>query len=190
MKHRAGALPRVTRDSARGTLRVTRDSAGGSPACAPPAESRVTQGLPRAFRERSRGLPRAFSLLEVILSLAILAGAVAVLGQLTRGGLENARLARDLTLAQLYCESKMAEIAAGLAPLESQQGVPFEDTDDPSVLDWIFTVEVVPTAQTGLLEVCVTVSQDPSMESQPVEYKLVRWIRDPEADAAAMGEEL
>ena len=133
---------------------------------------------------------RAFSLLEVILALAILAGAVAVLGQLTRGGLENARLARDQTLAQLFCESKLAEIAAGLAPLESQQGTPFEDSDDPAVLDWTFTVEVNPAAQTGLLEVRVTVSQDASLQSQPVEYTLVRWIRDPEADAAATGGEL
>jgi type II secretion system protein I len=128
---------------------------------------------------------RAFSLFEVILALAILAGAVAVLSQLTRSGLENARLARDLTLAQLYCESKMAEIAAGLAPAESQQGVPFEDADGPATLDWTYTVEVNPAVQTGLLEVRVTVSQDPAVQSQPVEYTLVRWMPDPNAAASS-----
>ncbi len=133
---------------------------------------------------RERLHPRqAFSLLEVILALAILAGAVAVLGQLGRSGLENARLARDLTLAQLYCESKMAEIAAGLSPVDAQEGVPFEDTDEPAA-DWTYTVEVNPTGQDGLLEVRVIVSQDPAVEIRPVEYSLVRWMADPEATNA------
>lgn len=128
----------------------------------------------------TRSRRRAFSLLEIILALAILAGAVAVFGQLGRSGLENARLARDLTMAQLYCESKMAEIAAGLAPVESQQGVPFEESEDPAD-DWTYTVEVNPAAQDGMLEVRVTVAQDPAIESKPVEYSLVRWMADPEA---------
>ncbi|NUQ64425.1 MAG: type II secretion system minor pseudopilin GspI [Pirellulales bacterium] len=133
----------------------------------------------------TRRARQAFSLLEIILALAILAGAVAVLGQLSNAGFENARLARDLTLAQLYCESKMAEIVAGLSPVEAQQGVPFEDTEDPAALEWTYTVEVNPAAQDGLLEVRVTVSQDPAVHAKPVEYSLVRWMADPEATGAS-----
>ena len=52
----------------------------------------------------------AFSLLEVILALSILAGAVAVLGELLRTGVRNAQTARDLTRAQMLCEEIEAEV--------------------------------------------------------------------------------
>jgi len=51
----------------------------------------------------------AFSILEVILALAILTGAIAVLGELGRLGFGNANAAQDLTKAQMFCERKMAE---------------------------------------------------------------------------------
>ena len=56
---------------------------------------------------------RGFSLMEVILSIAILASATVLLGELTRFGMRNAAIARDLTQAQLLCESKLNEIVAG-----------------------------------------------------------------------------
>jgi general secretion pathway protein I len=62
------------------------------------------------------GKSGGFSLLEVILALAILTGAVAVLGEIVRLGIRNAQVARDTTQAQLLCESKLAEITAGIIP--------------------------------------------------------------------------
>jgi type II secretion system protein I len=131
---------------------------------------------------RSRGR-RGLTLLEIILALAILAGAVAVLSQLSRGGLENARVARDLTRAELLCESKLAEVAAGLVTLESQEGI-FESDVDPQASDWIYTIEVGPAAQTGLVEVRVTVSKDPAVDRDPVEFTLTRWMADPATESA------
>ncbi len=130
---------------------------------------------------RVRSTPRrcvraAFSLLEVILALAILAGAIAVLGELTRGGLDHARRARDLAQAQLLCESKMAEILAGYEALEAVSDVPFGTGRIP---DWLYSVETLSLDQDGLLELRVTVEQDLPPEKRPVECTLVRWMIDP-----------
>ncbi len=123
-----------------------------------------------------------FTLLEVILTLAILAGAIAVIGEVSRLGLRNAQRARELTHAQLLCESKLAELVVGAEPLEAQQNVPLgtvaDGSGDP---DWLYSVEVNSTDQTGLVEVRVTVSKEPSTGSQPVSFSLVRWMLDPNA---------
>ena len=58
-----------------------------------------------------------FTLLEVILALAILAGALTVLGELARRSLHNAEVSRATSEAQLLCESKLAEMAAGVTPV-------------------------------------------------------------------------
>ena len=68
-----------------------------------------------ARRARRRG---GFSLLEVILALAILVAALAVLGELVRSGVRNAQMARDLSRAQVLCESKLGEVFAGAIPAE------------------------------------------------------------------------
>lgn len=111
--------------------------------------------------------------MEVILSLAILAGAVAITGELSRASLENARVVRDRTKAQLRCESKMAEIAAGLEPLESQEGLPFEDETD-----WTYSIMTEMIDEAGLMQLTVTVMQG-GEEIEPVDFSLVRWIIDP-----------
>ena len=79
---------------------------------------------------------RAFSLLEVILALAILIGALAVIGELVRSGLRNAQVARDLSQAQLLCETRLAEIHAGAASSEGGGKSPI--ADHPG---WLATVE-------------------------------------------------
>ncbi|MBW8884274.1 MAG: prepilin-type N-terminal cleavage/methylation domain-containing protein, partial [Planctomycetia bacterium] len=50
---------------------------------------------------------RGLSLMEVILAIAILGGALAMIGQLIRIGSRSAAEARDLTMSQLYAESEM-----------------------------------------------------------------------------------
>jgi general secretion pathway protein I len=128
-----------------------------------------------------------FSLLEVILALAIFAGAVAVLGELARNGMESTRIVRDLTCAQLICESKLAEIAAGIVPPEPVSPAPVEDLADPNQLGWLYSVEVATTEIDGLLAVRVTVTQDLPEERRPVHCSLVRWMVDPNA---ALGDNL
>jgi type II secretion system protein I len=122
-----------------------------------------------------------FSLLEVILALAILAGAVAVLGELARHGLDTARIARDLTYAQLLCESKMAEIAAGITAPDAVDRAPVETVSNATQLSWVYSIETESTEIEGLLAVRVTVTPDLPDERHPVRCSMVRWIQDPNA---------
>ncbi len=129
---------------------------------------------------------RAFSLLEVILALAILSGAIAVLGELARQGLENTRIARELACAQLICESKMAEIVAGAELPETVQGLPVETIEVPGETGWLYSIEVSETGQPGLISVAVTVVQDIPSQSRPVQCTLVRWMLDPSLQWASL----
>ena len=132
----------------------------------------------RTGRTRARGARAAFTLLEIILSLAILCGAIATLGELSRLGMRQAERARDLTQAQLLCQSKLAEITAGLAPAEAQESVPFEPTENQAESEWLYSIEVNPAAEEGLMEVRVTVTKDLPETRRPVEFSLVRWVVD------------
>ena len=75
---------------------------------------------------------KAFSILEVILALAILTGAMAVLGELGRLGFRNAKSAQDLTKAQMLCESKMAEYTSGITAPQAVSATPFDAIDQDS----------------------------------------------------------
>ena len=136
--------------------------------------------LPGWRRADPRG---GFTLLEVILALAIFAGALAVIGELVRLGGRNARDTRDLTQAQLLCDSTMAEIAAGLISAQSVAGTPCEANPD-----WSYSVEVAATDTTNLLSVRVTVAPTQAATRPGVQYSLVRWLVDPEQVAAAQQE--
>ncbi len=133
------------------------------------------------LREKHRLRRRhGLSLLEVMLALAILGGAIAVIGELMRFGMKNAESARDLSIAQVFCEAKINEIAAGLLPLQSMGSTPIEEiaalnSDAP----WLYAVEVQEIDQQGLVAVRVTVSQDPDVKFRPVSFSLVRWMIDP-----------
>ena len=128
---------------------------------------------------RRRTACRGFSLLEVILALSILAMAVAALGELARLGMNNSRIARDLAQAQLLCESKMAEISAGISTPDMVQRAVFSNGSDGIDPTWVYSIEQEPATTDGLIVVRVTVSQDLAGSQRPVEYTLVRWMIDP-----------
>ena len=128
---------------------------------------------------------RAISLLEVILSLAILGMAMASLGELARIGLRNARVACDKSQAALLCESRMAEIlAAGTLP-DTVQSEQLDNPSDPTGPAWLCSVAVESTDQDALVAVRVTVIQDLPLEKRPVEFSLVRWMVDPDSFQAS-----
>jgi type II secretory pathway pseudopilin PulG len=125
--------------------------------------------------------------LEVILALAILAGAVAVLGEVARQGLETARIARDLTYAQFICDSLMAEVTSGIVYPESVDQVPVDQVSDPSQMGWVYSIDVESTEIEGLVAVRVTVAQPLPEEKHPVRCSLVRWMQDPNMTFATTG---
>jgi prepilin-type N-terminal cleavage/methylation domain-containing protein len=130
---------------------------------------------------------RGLSLLEVILAIAILGGALATIGELIRIGARNAAISRDLTTAQLYCESKMNEAAAGVIDLENLET---ETLDEEG--DWMCVITTEALDQQQLIAVNVTVGQNPDEYARPVSFSMTRWIIDPAyvAECAALDAKL
>jgi type II secretion system protein I len=128
--------------------------------------------LSRRQTARRTGL----TLLEVMLALAILGGALATIGELMRIGARNAEIARDKTTAQLLAETTMAELEVGFLPLLSQGKTPVQDLELQA--DWLYTVNVQPVDNAALMSVEVLVEQNADVFSRPVSFKLTRWLID------------
>jgi len=127
----------------------------------------------RSERQQCSGL----SLLEVMLALAILGASLAAIGELVRIGARNAEMARDLTTAQLLCESTMAEIQLGFLAMQSVG--PIQVTDLQYQQEWLYTITIAPIDQEGLTSVWVQIEQNPEVFSRPVAFAATRWMIDP-----------
>ena len=131
------------------------------------------------------------TLLEVLVSLSIFVAAFAGISQLFTIGSRAAIQASLETQAVLRCESKLAEVVAGVESLEAADGTAFED--DPR---WVWSLAVDPppdSAPVELMQVTVTVAFVPDDENAAMEFSLVRFLRDPQvlvdaAEAAAEAE--
>jgi type II secretion system protein I len=132
-------------------------------------------------RGRRSARVSGYSLLEVIFALAIFAGALAVLGESARQAIRNATVARDLTCAQLLCESKMAEIVAGGSVPQAVEQTAFDVSAYPSAEGWLYSIRVDPTEHEGLMAMRVTVARDDPTGTHPLELSLVRWMMDPQS---------
>lgn len=110
---------------------------------------------------------------------------MAVLGEAVRLSMENARVARDLTDAQLYCESKMAELQAGFLSTDGVADMQIEpmadsmlESESESVgANWLYSVQSE-LIDDGLLLVSVTVTQDPNTVKKPVSFTMTRMVLD------------
>jgi prepilin-type N-terminal cleavage/methylation domain-containing protein len=122
-------------------------------------------------------MKRGFSLLEVILALAILAGALAALGEVMRLGDENAAAAADESRAEMLAESVMSELLVGARPVASVSGAVLPLEDDPP---WTATIEVQPTDYMELVAVRVSIVQQLPVEQRPARCDLVRWLPNPD----------
>lgn len=123
---------------------------------------------------------RAFSLLEVLLAIAILGGAMVVISQLLSLGYRAAIESRLRTDAALLCDAKMAELAAGALPLSSTSGELIQENPQ-----WNYSVSVENASQVGLLAVTVTVAQNNTGNMNPMSLSIVRLMPDPEYDPTA-----
>ena len=118
---------------------------------------------------------KGLSLLEVILAIAILGVSMAVLYQMLGVGYRSAIETRARTDANILLDTKMAEVAAGVIPLENAGGV--EIAENP---DWEYSVDVAEADQIGLLSVTVTVQQ--TQVARPLAISVVRFMADPDYD--------
>ena len=144
---------------------------------------------------------RGFSLLEILLALAILGGSLAVLSQIVGTGSDAARSAKELAMARLLCQSKLAEVlvsATSVMPaMVPSTPVPSPDSESDTVFN--FAVDVAPAAMDGLLAIRVSVEAVNSEGDGPslANYSITRWILDPtlgleqleaDSDAAAQAD--
>ena len=112
----------------------------------------------------------AFTLLEVIIALAILTGALAVLGELVRRGLDQRERARDLSRATLIAEAKMTEVVALATAGASRrrfQASAVETELDPSG-SWLYSIELGDTGSPEVLAVRITVERSKTGPRRPV----------------------
>lgn len=164
----------------------------------PPHESPVKiarrENKCRWLRHRQRN---GLSLLETMMAVTVLLGSVLALSQLASVGRMHAQRAARMTQAQILCQNKMAEIAAGV-----DLAIPVVDQPFPSAPGWAYTIEVQPTTWQHLVAVEVSVGEVPlagelleapsnvmatATEIHPV-FRLVRWLP-VSSDFEMLGEE-
>lgn len=114
---------------------------------------------------------RGFSLMEVMLATSILLGSSIALIELATIGRKHANSAFDMNTAQLLCQAKMDEIAAGIASTKTAEDQ--EMLDNPG---WFYSVENQPLRMKNLLEVKVSVFQEERENQKQVRFTLVRWL--------------
>jgi len=153
----------------------------------------------RQFLRQSK--QAGMTLLEVIISLAILGGTVVVIGEMARASFQDAQQARDMVQAELLAESILAKVRLGIIEMEPVFDMPVglatanhlnrvQDTHAVSpgnVADvlWLYSLDVVEIDivydvednEIGyLVELAVTVRRNLPTERRPVVCRLVRWV--------------
>jgi len=126
------------------------------------------------------GRRQGFSLLEVLLATSILIGSAIVLLELVSIGSRHASSARDLTKSQLICQTKLNEVLARVAPVETVRPMPVEDEPE-----WVYWIDVLPLKQPGLVALEVNAAHERQPNKQTARFTLVRWVRDPQFNKAS-----
>ena len=126
----------------------------------------------RLQRAGTEGCPQreGITLLEIVLALSLMAIAMTLLAQLVYIGNRAARDARDLSKAQLYCESVVSEVVVGIMTPDSVSLSPLDA--DP---DWLYSIDVGTTSSETLSAVRVTVQQN-TESARPATFTMTQWI--------------
>lgn len=115
------------------------------------------------------------SLLEVILSIAILGGSMVMIGNLYHLGYRSALRARLINEGNLLAGATMAELAAGVLPIESTS-----DTSIPDNPNWTYAVDVKSSMQPGLFLATVSVKREGAPGQVSTSVSIIRFIPDPD----------
>ena len=143
--------------------------------------SLTSRRVAKATRPASR---RGLTLYEVILAIAIFFPALVVLGQGISTGTRAGVQARLQTQAVLRAETALAEVLAGVWPMESTTGMAFSDADP----GWTWDLEVLAGPHLYLLQLQVTATYTSESGANTTSYTLSRYVRDPQLyiDAATL----
>ena len=138
-----------------------------------PSRYRILANSATAIRGSSR---RGMSLMEVVLAMTVLSITLGMLYSVASRGSRYGMKARQETQAQLLCESKLAEISAGITPAAVISGAVSEVDDG-----WLYSVDMEATDLEGVVLLRVTFVENVPQRKQPIQFSLTRWIRDPDA---------
>ena len=123
-------------------------------------------------RKRQRQ-PSGFTLLEVLLSIAILLIGLTAVFQTTRSALLRMSAARELTEAQNACQSVLNELLAQSSPIQPSDGKTVENLPN-----WRIRVDIYPASQPNLYVLHLS-AQELLPDSDTllnVKYELIRWV--------------
>jgi prepilin-type N-terminal cleavage/methylation domain-containing protein len=116
---------------------------------------------------------RGLSLVEVLLSLAILVLALTAIWRLVNIGTDHGIQARSYSQGSRLAQGKMAEIEAGMVELSPEITGQFEGEDAA----WSFVVIVEPAGPPNLYSVTVRVTR--TLQGVPIEVSLAQLMFDP-----------
>ena len=100
-----------------------------------------------------------------------------VIGHLFNLGYRSALQVRMRSDANLLCDSKMAELAAGVLPAKSTGNQQISESPG-----WNYSIDIQPSQQPGLLIATVTVEQNAETSASPTSMSIVRFLPDPDYD--------
>ncbi|MDR2171174.1 MAG: prepilin-type N-terminal cleavage/methylation domain-containing protein [Planctomycetaceae bacterium] len=135
------------------------------------------------------------TIIEVMISLVILGGCLAVIGEVARLAFRNARESRDMTQAELLAENILAKVRLGIIEMKPVSNTPitnqtstYNDTiEDTGVINendsndvlWLYSIDITNVEDSDkLIEIGITVTQNPDRTTHPVKCYLLRWIID------------
>ena len=124
-------------------------------------------------RSLARAPRRGLSLLEVIISLAILILAVVAINRLVDIGTDRGNDARMYTRGTRLAQGKMAEVEAGLVGITNETEGQFENDDAA----WAY--KITPEAAGPPNLYLVTVRATRTLQGRPIEVTLTQMIFDP-----------
>lgn len=131
-----------------------------------------------------RPLRSAFTILEVIVAVGILLGAMTAIIQLISTGTSLSVQGQFRAEAVILAETKMNEAIAGVVPLQSSSP---ESIDEAPDWTWEMTTET--SSLSDVLTVTVTVTRESEAETEGHSYSITRMVRDPQIFLdAALGE--
>jgi general secretion pathway protein I len=134
------------------------------------------QRISECLRQRNSNR-NGLTLLEVLVSVAIFLGSLTAIMQLLNTGHQAETSARLQSEAVLRCDSKMAEIVAGIEkPVSSADGTFLDD----EIGNWKWSVEVTNGTATSLLKITVIVEHSPDGKNPNAAFSLTRYMRDPQ----------
>lgn len=139
----------------------------------------TTLSQPPALRVVGRCAGRmnrnGLSLLEVILSIAILGGSMVMIGNLFHLGYRSALQAQMRNDANIMASATMSELVAGVIEIESTGETAVEGQPG-----WFYSVDIQSSLQPGLFLATVIVSRGDTGGNVPTSISLARFIPDPD----------